>query len=77
MRYEVRCGDVKVYESDIECDVRVLEDGVEVYALKGTPTFQGNAQDGFTRILMGGKTEAIYKDDKGKDHKLPEKAWAP
>lgn len=76
MRYEVWCGAVKVYESDLEAAVRVLVDGIEVYTLNGTPIFQ-EGEAGFTRIVEGGSTEATYVSSTGKEHKVIDEAWTP
>jgi len=76
MKYEVWCGEVKAYESELEADVRVLVDGVEVFSLSGMPTFD-EGPEGFTRELTGGTTSASYVDDKGKGHKVLDKVWTP
>jgi hypothetical protein len=76
MRYEVWCGDVKVYESDLEVDLRAIVDGVQVYSLLGIPTFE-EGPEGFTRIPTGGKATGNYVDDKGKEHKVLDKGWKP
>ncbi len=75
MRYEVSCNGVTVYHSDLECDVRVLADGAEVYALVGTPEFE--EAEGGSRIFKGGSTESSYVDAKGKPIKIPAKKWTP
>lgn len=78
-RYEVwvRSGenDVKVYESDIECDVRVLLEGAAVYQLTGEPTFATVPDTSTAKVLEGGTVEATYVDDKGKTHKVVDKTW--
>jgi hypothetical protein len=76
MRYAVFCGEVKVYESDLECDVRVLVDDTEVYSLTGTPTFEPN-EEGWSRVPTGGSTTATYTDAKGKPVKVLDKEWTP
>lgn len=78
-RYEVyvRSGDndVKVYESDMECECRVLVDGVEVYKLTAAPTFLEPPKEGFASVLTGGSATATYPDAKGKPVKILDKKW--
>lgn len=80
MRYEVWCkaaaNDVKVYESDIECEVRVLVDGSEVYHLTGTPKFASLPEPATAQVLAGGSVETTVTDSKGKPTKAFAKEWS-
>lgn len=78
-RYEVWCrtgaDDVRVAESDLEIEVRVLVDGVEVYHLSGLPSYAPQEAEQTALIVTGGRTTGTYTDDKGKKVKNVDKEW--
>lgn len=75
-RYEVWCGDVCVFASDVDADVRVLVDQHEVFTLAAQIEWNEPEEPGAKPTPKAFVAEAHATDEKGRKARLVGKKWA-
>lgn len=73
MRYEVWIKDVKVYDADTDCDVRVSVEGQEIFSLSAEPKY-APTDPGQAWQIEGYEAHAVFHGEEGDS--TYDKAWA-